>query len=134
MGTFCSPVCAASEADYTFKVSFYNVCTSPVQIIASHYREKGGWMPSDEPLGVEKLLNPNESTLFFLGGFPSPEIKHTLPDDYKLEISANGKTLSLDKARFLEILKKSDYSREKCGIICRTFTFSGTIKDPSLCP
>jgi hypothetical protein len=129
MSAFCSAVHASPQRPYGFKISLYNTCLSPIKITASHYRPKG-W----EGLGIEELLNSSESVLIFLGVHGSSDIEYILPDDYRLEISANGKTLILDKTRFLEVLKKSDYSEEKCGFFCRTGTFSGTIKDPSLCP
>ncbi|MDR2925320.1 MAG: hypothetical protein LBU76_05155 [Azoarcus sp.] len=129
MSVFYSSVCISQQGFYGFSVSLYNMCPHTVQITSSHYRPKG-----DEILSIEKLLTPNESTIIFLGIDGSPKIKRALPNDYKLEISTNGKTLSLDKDRFLEILKKSGYSEEKCGFFCRTGTFLGTIKAPSLCP
>jgi len=132
MGSFCSTACASPQPLYGFKISLHNACTYPVQIAVFHFRLKG--ISLNETLTMEELLNPNESTRVFHGVYGSLEIKHALPDDYRLEISANGKTLSLNKTQFLEILKKSDYSRENCGIFCTSNTFLGTISDPSLCP
>ncbi|MDR2924359.1 MAG: hypothetical protein LBU76_00095 [Azoarcus sp.] len=114
---------------YSFDIYFRNICIYPVQLVVHHYSNA-------ESLNevLYQHLNKNETAEVFTYLQSIDDIQYVVPDNYKLEISANGKTLSLDKARFLEVLKKSDYSEEKCGFFCRTGTFSGTIKDPSLCP
>ncbi|MDR1848945.1 MAG: hypothetical protein LBQ75_02785 [Zoogloeaceae bacterium] len=127
---FCLLMLAGCEQEtYWFYVSFRNVCAYPVHITA--YRNSNVF-PSDEILD-RYLLESNDSVTVFHRVEWSDEIH--VPDDYKLEISVNGKTISLDKAQFLEVLKKSDYSREKGAcIICTSNRFSGTISTPSLCP
>ncbi|MDR2924557.1 MAG: hypothetical protein LBU76_01135 [Azoarcus sp.] len=120
-----------AQVIYNYDVSLRNVCAYPVQITAFQYLTPK--LPDE--MQIKKLyLETGKSVSVFEGSNLPENIQEVVPDDYKLEISANGKTLSLDKAHFLEILKKSDYSREKCGIFCRTDYFSGTIKNPSLCP
>jgi hypothetical protein len=89
---------------------------------------------SADMLIKEEDLKAGETTSVFDSFSSYKDVKTTLPDDYKLEINAEGKTISLDKKEFLRALKKSDFSREKCGFMCRTYSFSGTINDPSLCP
>jgi hypothetical protein len=64
----------------------------------------------------------------------STEIQKIVPDGYMPEISANGKTISLDKAEFLKAVKRSDYGRERRWLIFTTAYFYGTISDSSLCP
>ena len=121
---------------YSVAISFRNSCAYPVRIYAFPYLNESS--DKTETFIKEQNLEPGETALVFFSGNMSnskESIQRVLADDYKLEISANGKTISLDKAQFLKVLKKSNYSREKGAcIICTSRRFSGTISTPSLCP
>jgi hypothetical protein len=128
----CYSKLSIPQPRYAFDIFFKNVCSYPIQIEAFPLNISesldGGDKLDKQSLDVEKSL------LVFWGIESFTDIHRVIPENYTLKVSVGKRIILLDKAKFLEVLKKSDYAREKCGIICRTDYFIGTIKDASLCP
>ncbi|MDR2464911.1 MAG: hypothetical protein LBD38_01355 [Streptococcaceae bacterium] len=119
-----------------FHADFKNVCDYPVQISVPRYGDVS--KPLDRFIAVGetvRVLNDvcrGSRTPFTIDAFVSPinELhRGCLPYDYLFEISANEKRISLDKEKFLEILKRSEIETQG-----KSTQYMWTISDPSLCP
>ena len=141
MSKFFSAICllltfsgisdATEQPIYAYMIYYNNACAYPVQVTVHHYSTV---VLLGETLSKKQNLKAGESASIFEGSTTDDDIQTALSADYKLEINAAGKTISLNKSQFLKVLKKSDFGIIKCGIFCRTYRFSGTINDSSLCP
>ncbi|MDR2464910.1 MAG: hypothetical protein LBD38_01350, partial [Streptococcaceae bacterium] len=64
------------------------------------------------------------------------EVQFTIPENYRLEISANGKKIILDKIQFLKVLERTpNHAKFWNYIYSEGDPFrEWTIKDSDLCP
>lgn len=139
--------CVQQPPNY-FRADFSNACDYPVRVTASRYSSSGSlakrtknglleqnllWQTDNSSLANrtnDGLLEPGQTLNWVLDmSRDTCKIENAVLDDYKLEINANGKTISLDKASFLKVLKnaKSDHD-------AFTRIYLWTISDPKLCP
>jgi len=125
------PVLSIEQFEGTyFSVTFFNKCSYPVEItVSQHFSTYPKPLDSSVTYIKKANLEVAQDTEIF-SGFALPDgIHKNVPDDFRLEISANDKTVSLDKAQFVEALKKIEYFDREYEE--RLF---GIIADPSLCP
>ena len=114
------------QLPYSLRADFLNACDYPVQVTASRYSNLDS-LNNSRTVG---LVEPKQTLNWVLAMTDDTcEVQNAVSDNYKLEISANDKTISLDKAGFLKILKnaKLDHS-------AFTRIYRWTISDPKLCP
>jgi hypothetical protein len=121
--TFAGESYGTPQRPYDYRVDFYNVCGYPVQISAFHHSNIESLDASDS-----WSLKPEELATRVLDNLDFTNRVHlTIPENYRLEISADGKTISLDKTQFLEVLERTPREGD-------LLYPEWTIKDPSLCP
>ena len=124
-----SSISGCAQQLYAYRAAFFNACTYPVQVTVSHYSNLDSLANSraDGLVEPRQIFAPDPVLLMTDG--VKRDVKYAIADNYKLEISANGKTISLDKAGFLKVLEdaKLDHS-------FFTTVYEWTINDPKLCP
>ena len=130
---FCISIMAISTAGceqdrYAYIATFFNACTYPVQVTVSHYsnlksldNSTNGLVKPGEFFSTDPVLQMIE--------YAEQDIQDTIANNYKLEISANGRTISLDKAGFLKVLEDA-----KLDHPAFTTLYGWTINDSKLCP
>ncbi|MDH1263868.1 hypothetical protein [Pseudomonas sp. GD03944] len=112
----------SAQPKKVFVANFENACSYPVEVSAHKY--SNGKLPfaatqtaaAGEPLEVLSHINFGST------------LDASLLNDYRLEIKAHDKSISLDKEHFLTQLSRS--SAEKRGNAIATWT----IHDTTLCP
>ena len=107
-----------------FGVYLHNACSYPVQINAIHHLDT----VSLEPAKMNQRLDPGETILVLSIAHIADNVEFVVPEKFKLEISANDKTISLDKMEFLKVLEKAKY--HPYG----TTSPFWTVNDSALCP
>ncbi|WP_143479604.1 hypothetical protein [Aquipseudomonas alcaligenes] len=92
--------CTAQEK-YVYIVDFYNECSYAVGIDVNEYSN------AKTPLHLVKTLQPGESIEVLSYISFSDDLISGFPDNYKLEISANQKKITLNKPEFIAALEES---------------------------
>ncbi|WP_417660879.1 hypothetical protein [Pseudomonas sp.] len=105
-----------------FIANLENICSYPVSVIAHEYSN------AKDPFVLEKHLKPSESTEVLSYISFSDDIENSFPETYQLDIEANGRALSFNKPKLLQLLKQSDYHLK--GNTIHTWKIS----DKTLCP
>jgi hypothetical protein len=111
-------------------VDLQNTCDYPVQINVPKYcdteplRER---LNSGDVSNVMRITCGDDRGVFMFLSPPYKELQKCFPNDYILEINANGNRRSLNNVQFLEALKQSSLSR-------RGDIYIWTINASSLCP
>jgi hypothetical protein len=121
---FCSIAHASPQTIYTFSVDLHNACGYPVQVSATHYFDRISLADSK----MNQRLEPDATTWVLSIGSTNDDVQRSIPENYKLEMRVNNKTISLDKTQFLIVLKKAKYQPFDYAM------FHWIISDPSLCP
>lgn len=111
-----------AQSKTVFIANFENVCIYPVQITAHEYSN------AKEPFVLDKRLAPGEVTEVLSYISFNDELENSFPDTYRLDITANGLSRSLDKPRLLEQLKRSRYEQKGNSVNI------WKISDTNLCP
>jgi hypothetical protein len=89
---------ACAQRIYFIRVDFKNVCQYPVDLIASHYSNFASLDDS-----VQQHILPEEAvTILSVGSF-NGDVRG-ITDKYTLVISANNKSVDLNKEQFLKLL------------------------------
>lgn len=112
----------SAQVKTVFIADFENTCTYPVQVVAQDYsnaRDTGVQEQHVAPGGVAEVLSYISL---------NDDLENSVPDTYRLSVSANGSKRSLDKQQFLAQLKRSEHQRKGNAI------HIWTISDTSLCP
>ncbi|MDR0701798.1 MAG: hypothetical protein LBF61_05205 [Azoarcus sp.] len=123
---------ATPQELYWHRVHFRNACSYPVQITVYSFNN------SDEmDKTKQKNLQPGEvATYVLIIVNLTDKVELIIPEDYKMEIVAADKSISLDKAQFIKVLQKTpSHARFWHYIYNEGDPFhEWTISDPSLCP
>lgn len=112
----------SAQSKTVFIADFENACAYPINITAHEYSN------AKEPFVQDKRLAPGEAAEVLSYISFNDELENSFPDTYRLEISAHGRSHSLDKPRFLEQLERSQHERKGNAI------HSWKISDTTLCP
>jgi hypothetical protein len=103
------------------EADLYNTCSYPVYITLHNHTSYTDYVNSDKPLDPGNARN----VLWILCSHD--DLPLCVSNDFKLEISSNGKILTLGRAEFFKVLGRS---KEKKGNTLHHWT----IKDLTLCP
>lgn len=111
-----------AQSKAVFIADLENLCSYPVDITAHEYSN------AKEPFVLKKRVAAGEiiEVLSYISF--DDELEHSVPETYRLDITANGNSLSLDKPRFLAQLERSQRERKGNAI------HSWRISDTTLCP
>jgi hypothetical protein len=117
-----------------YHVNFTNTCDFPVKVSVPKYFRIGESVPlistinKNEIIEVLNFACSGNRSIFIVPSVWN-ELQSCLPDDYRLDISANANQRGLNKAQFMETLKHAKlFSKHD-----NSFN-TWTISDPTLCP
>ncbi|MDR1848946.1 MAG: hypothetical protein LBQ75_02790, partial [Zoogloeaceae bacterium] len=107
MVAVCGSAHASPQRAYAFGVDLHNACGYPIQVKAIHHFDR----ESLDDAKMDQRIEPGETTWVLSVEHISSNIRRAIPDNYHLEIIANSSIISLDKTKFLEVLKKAKYRK-----------------------
>ncbi len=112
----------SAQPKTAFVANFENTCVYPVEISVHEYSNgKGPFSPGQKLDSGESIEVLSQITF-------SDSIEQSVPPGYRLDIVARGKSIVLDKARFLAQLAQSPIERKARGITI------WRVRDMALCP
>lgn len=111
-----------AQSKTVFIADLENLCSYPVDITAYEYSN------AKEPFVLNKRVAVGEviEVLSYISF--DDELENSVPDTYRLDITANGNSLSLDKPGLLAQLGRSHHERRGNSI------HAWKIRDTALCP
>lgn len=112
----------AAQSKTVFIADLENLCSYPVDITAYAYSN------AKEPFVLNKRVAPGDVVEVLSYISFADDLENSVPDTYRLDITANGNSLSLDKPRFLAQLGRSHHERRGNSI------HAWKIRDTALCP
>ncbi len=112
----------SAQPKTAFVANFENTCVYPVEISVHEYSN------GKEPFSPGQKLDSGESIEVLSQITFSDSIEQSVPPGYRLDIVARGKSIVLDKARFLAQLAQSPIERKG-----RSITI-WRVRDMALCP
>ncbi|WP_260523651.1 hypothetical protein [Pseudomonas sp. DNDY-54] len=105
-----------------FIADLENLCSYPVDITAYEYSNAKEPFVSNKRVAVGEVIEVLSYISF------NDELENSVPDTYRLDMTANGNSLSLDKPGFLAQLGRSHHERRGNSI------HAWKIRDTALCP
>lgn len=112
----------SSQPKKVFIANFENACGHPLAVQAHEYSNGKAPFPAAQQLAAGESIEVLSYIAF------SETLADALPGTYRLDIAAQGRTLSLDKERLLAQLTRSPAEHKGNA------TTTWTISDTSLCP